>query len=185
MVDPMASIAEDYLIESFQFKIPPGASYVTDRRAVSYFTSGSNIYTSNGGTKVIRINWTGDGWLDPGSIRLHYTLANTDSTLTNNLRTIGGPWSFFRRARCLIGGALVDDDDYYNRVHEMVHILTTNNNRDNDDSEGFGYRWDSRGNYLNYDNAHLPGIASGASINTCFKPLLGLFTQIKLSLIHI
>ena len=144
MVDTMANSAEDYLIESFQCKIPPGASYVTDRRTVSYFTAGSNIYTSNGGANVIRINLTGDGWLDPGSIRLHYTLANTSTTVACNLRTIGGPWSFFRRVRCLIGGALVDDVDYYNRVHEMMHILSTNNNRDNDDVEGFGYIWDSK-----------------------------------------
>ena len=150
----MANSAEDYLIESFQFKIPPGASYVTDRRTVSYFTAGSNIYTSNGGTKVIRINLTGGGWLDPGSIRLHYTLVNTSTNATSNLRTIGGPWSFFRRVRCLIGGALVDDIDAYNRVHEQMHILSTNNNRDNDDTEGFGYRWDSRDNYLYYDTAH-------------------------------
>ena len=90
----MANSAEDYLIDSLQFKIPPGASYVADRRTVSYFTAGSNIYTSNGGTQVIRINLTGDGWLDPGSTRLHYTLVNTSSNATSNLRTIGGPWSF-------------------------------------------------------------------------------------------
>ena len=121
----MANSAEDYLIDSFQFKIPPGPSYVADRRTVSHFTAGSNIYTRNGGANVIRLNLAGDGWLDPGSIRLHYTLANTDSTATNYLRTIGGPWSFFRRARCLIGGALVDDCDYYNRVHEMMIMLST------------------------------------------------------------
>ena len=49
----------------------------------------------------------------------------------------------FRRARCLIGGTLIDDIDYNNRVHEATHICTTTNNRDNDDAEGFGYRWDS------------------------------------------
>ena len=136
----MASSAEDYLSGSFQFKIPPGASYVTDRRTMSYFTAGSNIDTSNGGTHVIRVKLTGDGWLDPGSTRLHYTLVNTDTNATSTLRTIGGPWRFFfRRVRCLVGGALVDDVDYYNRVHEMMHILSTNNNRDNDDAEGFGY----------------------------------------------
>ena len=106
MVDSMANSAEDYLIESFQFKIPPGASYVTDRRTVPYFTAGSNIYTSGSGTNVIRINLTGDSWLDLGRIRLHYTLVSTDTTPTNNLRTIGGPWSFFRRVRCLIGRRL-------------------------------------------------------------------------------
>ena len=82
MVVAMANSAEDYLIVSFQLNLPPGASYVTDRRTVSYFTAGSNIYTSNGGANVVRINLTGDGWLDPGSIRLHYTLVNTDSAPT-------------------------------------------------------------------------------------------------------
>jgi hypothetical protein len=43
----------------------------------------------------------------------------------------------------LVGGAILDDVDYYNRVHEMLHILTSRNNRDNDDIEGFGNRWDS------------------------------------------
>ena len=85
MVDSMANSAEDYLIECFQFKVPPGASYVTDRRTMSYFTAGSNIYTSGSGTKVIRINLTGDSWLDLGSIGLHYTLVNTYSTATNYL----------------------------------------------------------------------------------------------------
>ena len=46
MVDYIANSAEDLLIDSFQFKIPPSASYVTDRRSVSYFTAGSNVYQS-------------------------------------------------------------------------------------------------------------------------------------------
>ena len=54
MVDSMAKSAEDYLIDSFQFKIPPGASYVTDRRSVSYFTAGSNIYQAGSSTTAIR-----------------------------------------------------------------------------------------------------------------------------------
>ena len=137
MVDPMANSAEDYLTDSFQFKIPPGASYVTDRRSVSYFTAGSNVYTSNSGAKVTRINLTSrDGLLDPGSTRLHYTLAKSDNASTSYLRTSGGPWSLIRRARCLVGGALVDDVDYYNRVREMMHIRSTHCNRDNNDVEG-------------------------------------------------
>jgi hypothetical protein len=49
-----------------------------------------------------------------------------------------GPFS--EDLRCLVGGAIVDDIDYYNRVHEMLHILTSEQNRNNDDIEGFGYR---------------------------------------------
>ena len=70
------STLEDVLIDVFQFKSQHGASYVTDRRTVSYFTPGSNIYQSGSGTKIVRINVTSDGWLDPGSVRLHYTLIN-------------------------------------------------------------------------------------------------------------
>ena len=138
MVDAMANSVEDYLIEGLSFKLSPGASYVTDRRSVSYFVAGSNVYQSGSGARVIRVNLTGDGWLDPSTVRLVYTLVNNDGTSTKILRPLSGPWSFFRRARCLVGGAIIDDVDYYNRVHEMLHILTSNHNRDNDDIEGFG-----------------------------------------------
>ena len=88
----MANSAEDYLIDSFQFKIPPGASYVTDRRS-SYLTAGSSIYQAGSGTRVIRINLTGDGWLDPSTVRLHFRLTNTDSNSLHqkkdNWRTLG------------------------------------------------------------------------------------------------
>ena len=59
MVEAMANSVEDYLIEGLSFKLNPGASYVTDRRNVSYFTAGSNIYQAGSGTRVIRINVTG------------------------------------------------------------------------------------------------------------------------------
>ena len=91
----------------------------------------------------MRINLTGEGWLDPSTVRLTYTLVNSDGSAGKVLRPISGPWCFFRRARCLVGGAIADDVDYYNRVHEMLHILTSKANRDNDDIEGFGERWDS------------------------------------------
>ena len=35
---------EDYLIDSISFKLQPGASYVTDRRSVTFHPQGSNIY---------------------------------------------------------------------------------------------------------------------------------------------
>ena len=134
MVDTMVSSVEDYLIDGLSFKLQPGASYVTDRRSVSFFTAGSNIYTPGSGARVARINLnTSDGWLDPSTVRVIYTLVNNDKTSIDHvLRPVSGPWSFFRRARCLVGGAILDDLDYYNRVHEMLHILTSTNNRTND-----------------------------------------------------
>ena len=94
----MASSVEDYLIEGLSFKLNPGASYVTDRRSVSFFTAGSNIYQSGSGARVIRINLTGEGWLDPSTVRLSYTLVNNEGA-SKLLRPLSGPWSFFRRAR--------------------------------------------------------------------------------------
>ena len=184
MVEAMANSVEDYLIEGLSFKLQPGASYVSDRREVSYFTAGSNIYQSGTGQRVIRINITGEGWMDPSTCRIAFTLRNNDNNAQHVLRPIDGPWSFFRRVRCLVGGAIVDDVDFYNRVHQMLEICTSTLNRDNDDIEGFGGRFDSPANYNNGNptvNAWLNVGIAGASYkpNITFKPLLGLFTQTK------
>ena len=178
MVDAMVNGVEDYLIEGLSFKLQPGASYVTDRRSVSYFPAGSNVYVAQTGTRVIRINLTGEGWLDPSTVRLMMTVRNTNGARV--LVPLSGGWSFFRRVRCLVGGSIVDDCDYYNRVHEMLHILTSRTNRDNDDIEGFGYRWDSDENYSTVDQTTYPGIAGGSAKTVSFKPLCGLFNQPKL-----
>ena len=143
----MASGGGGHLIEGLSFKLNPRASYVTDRRSISHFTAGSNIYQSGWGARVIRINLTGEGWMDPSTVRLSYTLVNNEELAAKILRPISGPWSFFRRARRLVGGAIVDDIDYYNRVREMLHILTNTANRDNDSLEGFGARWDDNASW--------------------------------------
>ena len=180
MVDAMVNSVEDYLIEGLSFKLQPGASYVTDRRSVSFFPAGSNVYVAQTGTRVIRINLTGEGWLDPSTVRLLFTLRNNDGAKV--LIPLSGGWSFYRRARCLVGGSIVDDVDYYNRVHEMLHILTSRANRDDDDIEGMGYRWDSTTNYgpTNVTYGNYPGIAQGSAKAMSFKPLFGLFNQPKL-----
>ena len=167
----MANSVEDYLIDGLSFKLSPGASYVAERRSVSYFPSGSNIYQAGSGARVIRVNLTGEGWLDPSTVRLTYTLVNNAGE-TKVLRPLSGPWSFFRRARCLVGGAIVDDIDYYNRVHEMLHILTSKANRDNDSIEGFGARWDDDKNYIaKWDASYESQIGAGQSRAVTFKPL--------------
>ena len=73
MVDAMANSVEDYLIEGLSFKLSPGASYVTDRRSASFFTAGPDIYQSSCGARVIWINLTRDGWLEPSTVRMVYT----------------------------------------------------------------------------------------------------------------
>ncbi|MFM7856519.1 MAG: hypothetical protein ACKO96_32505, partial [Flammeovirgaceae bacterium] len=127
-----------------------------NRQSVTYNAQGSNIYQSGAGSRVIRFNISGTGqYLDPSTVRFVYTLVNNgtpgviagDGSITTQgqtLYTLWGPWCFFRRCRIYSGaGAVLEDIDYANRVHEMFHILTSKANRDNDIKlEGFGTGWD-------------------------------------------
>ena len=121
----------------------PGASYVTDRRSVSFFPQGSNIYKPQTGTKVIKIALTGTGeWLDPSTLQLQFKLENTGGA-NKALYVVGQPHTFFRRARLMCGGTVVEDIDQYNRVHEMLSVLSGKFNRDMDDVSSVSKRWDS------------------------------------------
>ncbi len=39
-------------------------------------------------------------------------------------------------------GQLVEEVDFYSRVHEMMEILTASDNRNNESVEEFGFTWD-------------------------------------------
>ena len=62
--------AEDFLIDGLSFKLPPGASYVTDRKSSTFWATGSNVYKSQSGVKVVKFQLNGDdgNWLDPSSV---------------------------------------------------------------------------------------------------------------------
>jgi hypothetical protein len=138
----MANAVEDKLIDGLSFRMNPGASYVVDRRSVTYRPQGSNIYQPQQGTKLIRILLTGDNWLDPTTLRVAFTVNNSHATA--ELKTLSGPWSFFRRMRILAAGQLVEDIDQYNRIHEMMSCFVAKESRENDAAEEFGNWWDPR-----------------------------------------
>ena len=127
---------EDTLIPSVNYKLDPGASYITGRRFSTFFPQGGNSYSPSG-VKQIRINLSSEyGWLDPQTLRLQFTVVN-DTGGNTKLRTISGGWSFVSRARLLCGGQVLEDiGPYYNRTHEMFHVLTAKDVRDNDELEG-------------------------------------------------
>ena len=52
-MEATTSVVEDNLINSLDFKIKPGASYITGRRNCSFFPSGGNSYAPNG-VRVLR-----------------------------------------------------------------------------------------------------------------------------------
>lgn len=89
-MEATAQSVEDYLIDASSFKLKPGASYITNRRSVTYFPVGGNQY-SVAGVKVIKILLTGDQWLDPSTVRLQFTLLNNDANAAHLLRVVSGP----------------------------------------------------------------------------------------------
>ena len=139
MVEGHANSTDDYLIDGLSFKLPQGASYVTNRRSVSFFPSGSDTYAPTSGTKVIKIRLNGTDWLDPSTVKIMFTLKNTDAL--HDLKFLSGPHAFFRRMRIVCGGQIVEDIDDYNRVCEMFNVLQAPSVRSNDSIEGTG-RWD-------------------------------------------
>ena len=182
--------AEDILIDNLSFKLNKGASYINDRRSVSFFPSGSNIYTPSSGQRVLKIalNAEDNTWLDPQSVMVYFTVENTDPSDNKRLRPLSPAYSFFRRARLIAGNQLVEDIDYYNRNHHMMSCLMSKGARDNEDAQSFGYRYDDDLNTRRavpasghigpaYDAYTIPGFNRKMVVG--FKPMLGLFNQFK------
>ena len=175
-MEGVANSVEDKLIDGLSFKHKPGASYITDRKSVTFHPSGSNFYSTTG-TKLIKIMLTGDNWLDPSTFRIMFDLSNTSQVPQRKLRPLGGPHTFFRRMRVLCGGQVIEDIDSYNRVHEMFRVLKAKDANINADAEAFGQQWDK---YTTLDTTTLDGIKSGEFHTVLFKPCSGLFNQPKM-----
>ena len=176
-MEGVANSVEDRLADGLSFQLKPGASYVTERKSVTYHPQGSNIYSTQG-TKLIKLLLTGDQWLDPTTFRIMFDLQNNETLASNKLlRPLGGPHTFFRRMRILANGAVIEDIDNYNRVHEMFKILNAEDTNKNNDAEAFGQKIDK---YTNLDTTTVAGILGGQSQTVLFKPCSGLFNQPKM-----
>ena len=179
-METVINASEDVLIDSLSFKLGNSASYITDRKSVTFWPSGSNIYKPESGTKVIKFQLNSDGWLDPSTVRINFNLVNNEATgVTKNLRPLQGGHSFFRRMRISANGALVEDFDY-NRTHQMFEMLTAADNRNNDMIEGFGYRSDSIEPNATLTTGDAPGIAPTHYQTVGMKLCSGLMNQSKM-----
>ena len=193
-----SSSVEDQLVDGLSFKLSPGSSYVTDRQSVSFYPSGSNVYSTTSGTKILRFVINGDDWLDSSNtLRIFFDVRNNNTT--KPLRVLGGPHCFFRRLRILCQNTLVEDIDMYARCHQMFDILRARHVRENEDCEGFEHRFDQPkfasilGVTTNDSGtvAHPGGptskfaeeyisVGSGKTRTVSFKPLSGLLNCGKL-----
>ena len=155
------------MINSLNFGLPETAQYITDRRHVNYFPSGSNVYNPNAGNKNIRFHISGeDTYIDLSSIRLFANLQNTDGTRSHFLRPLGNLSSFFSRYRCTVGGQQVQDIIEYNRHCELYNSFKSQDARDMDDLEGSANpRWDD-----DWRHTYATGLAEMLDVNTRTNP---------------
>ena len=183
-----AQSVDDALIGGLSYKLKSGASYITNRRAVSYFQQGGNQYSPNG-VRVIKFNIAGDQWLDPSTFRVRFQLNNLDHDLLGSTFVSPLSWNpavFFRRARIIAGGQVIEDMDDFNRLSLMITALKSDEEQLMVASEGFGSfgdRYgvvsdDNRKEYRSgdYDKSGLVY----ASRRVVFTPLFGLLNQEKL-----
>ena len=192
-----AQSVEDALIGGLSYKLKPGASYVTNRRSVSYFASGGNQYSVNG-VRVMKFNLTGDQWMDPSTFRVMFQMNNKEYGSGSEFQKFLKPlhWNpavFFRRARLIAGGQVIEDIDNFNRLSLMLTALLPEEQQLDIATEGFG-SFDNKNNTVS-DNSGNQDLderkeyresdfnESGTVITTrrvLFKPMLGLFNQEKL-----
>jgi hypothetical protein len=157
---------EPLLIENLSFKLKESAQYITSRRQVTYYASGSNVYSTVGGTRTLSVTMNGLEWIDPSSVYLQYDLRNTEAIAgVKRVRPVSGAHCFFQRLRIMTGhGTLVEDISDYNQVHELFSNMKPREEVDNDDILSFGSRV--------HDTV-------GQHMTVSFKPLCGLFSQEK------
>ena len=191
-MESVTAAADEILIDSLSFKLPGSGQYIQERKSVTFQTEGSNTYSPDAGTRVIRFKLATEGWLDPSTVRFFMDVVNMDTSDSNPLvgteaektnwpahkvlRPIGSVAGFFRRLRVTMRGVVIEDIMDYNRVSEMFEILTPRTVRENTRIEGFGlnYQNDTAGATQVRDN---DGIATRQTV--CFKPLSGLLMQTK------
>jgi hypothetical protein len=182
-MEALTNSSEDYLIDGLSFKLPPGSSYVLQRKGATFWASGSNTYTPTG-TKVVRFQIAGEdnAWLDPSTVRFQFQLNNKEGAKA--IVPLGGAYLFWNRCRILCAGQLAEDLQSYNRVHHMMSCLMNKDVRNNEDIEAFGYRFDDETNDSKTDATvnlnTMPGIPANSSKIVAFKIMSGLLSQDKM-----
>ena len=112
---------------------------MVDRRSCTFHTEGSNSYSASNGTRVLNFRLSGEGWLDPSTVRLMFDVKHTDSDDTKTVKPIGYCHGFFRRLRISVRGQINEDIQDLNRVSHMFNMFESPQTRLHDMCEGLGY----------------------------------------------
>ena len=177
-LESIAAAQQDVLIPGLNFKLPQGASYVSQRRMATFFPQGSNIYSPLG-TRLIRfVISDATNLLDLSTFRLAFQLVNNDQTLP--MQATGHPGQcWFQRCRIYVGGCLVEDILLANRVAGMLNTVKPSNRRWSESLELFG-SFSEKSGTASYETGFVGGpfvsVMGPGRVRTVVSPIFaGLF----------
>jgi hypothetical protein len=137
-MESILSTVEDTLLGSLSYKIDPksGSSYVTEKKSVTFFASGSNIYDPLRGTKVLRFNLASDQFIDLSSLVVS-VMCNVGVTgIATPLSTAGH--ILFNRLRFIVSGTVVEDIENFAVASQLFHRCLSHEKKVNTSQCGFG-----------------------------------------------
>ena len=173
-MDLVLSGGEDQLLSSLQFKLPPSASYVQDRRLVSWYPSGASTFPPTG-VREARFVITGDSWLDPATLRINLKIRNDSG---QPIQLASSAHALIRRMRLMAGGVTLEDIDHYSRVSQVFQrMLQTPDWCTNDGIEAGTIYSEGRPATLCHET---PIIIQPGVVTLSLTPLLGFLSCKKL-----
>ena len=111
----IASQSEAPVDPMLAYELPAPSTAVVERKqhCRAYPSSASTL--SLAGTRTVRIRLGGEGFIDPTSVRLQYTIVNGGAWM----RPYTGPWGVWGTVRLLSGGCELDHVYDYGRFHQQ------------------------------------------------------------------
>ena len=138
-MEALLSASEDVLIPPLNLGLEKGASYITNRRQATFFSSvPSASYT---GVQTVKFNVASmTEFADPESLIISFDVVN-DAAQPLTFSTVGAH-CLFDRYQCRISATEVENIDHYGRTCESFSRLIPTEKRMNEGALGFGTRLD-------------------------------------------
>jgi hypothetical protein len=109
---------------------------VTEKKSVTFFASGSNIYNPAAGTKVLRFNLASDQFIDLSSIVVSMMVSVGLTGIATPLAHSGHV--LFNRLRWIVSGTVVEDIEHFGAASQLFHRFLSSEKKENTEQCGFG-----------------------------------------------
>ncbi len=173
-LDSNAQAAQQVLLGQLNYKLPATASYVLDRTSSVFLTTGAGTFAPTG-VRTFRVPLNSDRqWADLNTLTLSFTIKNRSANaLAVLVPKTDGPWSLVQRMKILVSGTVVEDLQWYGRIHEAFYQLSSPDMQRTEATRSFLFQ--SRNN----QPFQRVKIAAGRTHTVSLRPLSGLIQSGK------